>query len=969
MEEMSRLEDVKEKEHFAMTKFLSLVQDADMDEKSSDAKYRAAARTWRQLFRMPEDERFVNYYSCAYHRTLMNQGWLYISMSYCCFYSSVLGVETKVVIEYRQIMEMTKEKSKRGMVSDAIKVVMKNKTIHQFSNLFLRDETFELLEYLVNLAMQRLLKSTSTDPAPGLAFQQNLDFPNDISSPVAVLGFAKGAESIPLKQAFELQKKNSGFQTIFSLAGTETILEEQSVVCSISGTTSTFHGTLYLSQTFLCFTSSAKYQCQLTLPFFAVMRVERINAQTSTVAITARHGLKLLFQIMADKSVADRFCALLRERLQEHVSSMKKLKQFLSTCPSEDLLNGRDANIGGLGMVYGFVDSKKANEKNKLRFWLSYFKEFGRNLTLIRLPTFIKLVRVGLPNMLRGELWEICSGSIYKRFENEGYYEKLHQTNADIKSLSIEEIEKDLNRSLPEYAGYQTGEGINALRRVLKAYSFHEPEIGYCQAMNIVVSVLLIYMSEEQAFWLLTVLTEKMLPGYYTVNMVGAVIDNHVFDRLVKQFMPILGDHLAQNEIQLSVACLPWFLTLYVNSLPLPYALRVLDCFFMEGVKFLFQIGLAILKINGDEILKVKDDGELMNVLKAYFSKLGDMLVVEQSGKASRQTTKFNQLMLTAYSEFQNITNELIVNHRKSIQLDVIQSMDLYAKKAVIRQLKNSYKFSKEELLFLCDVFYTIQYYHLTRKSRDKIDQNDFFTLLANVCSWATDSVEGDDPRSLPTTSKPGIHFLELLFKKIFDSNNDGWIDFQDIVRGLSQLIHSAGAMKLFYDMHSTQPNGSLSKEDTIQFSETMLFLFRKLDGDAPLGAVSSFLNSAFMIPLNKNDGTASEKFELDYATFQELIMADTFLVEYLATFPSTFVLMDTKSGVYTYVKPPQVQEITESFLSGGLKWASEKMTGISKKPSTVALDEKANEKLSSMNKITEENIDDKALLDEGELC
>jgi Rab-GTPase-TBC domain len=51
--------------------------------------------------------------------------------------------------------------------------------------------------------------------------------------------------------------------------------------------------------------------------------------------------------------------------------------------------------------------------------------------------------------------------------------------------------------------------------------------------MNIVVSLILIYMSEEEAFWLLTVLCDKMLPGYYTVSMVGAVVDNNVFDKLV----------------------------------------------------------------------------------------------------------------------------------------------------------------------------------------------------------------------------------------------------------------------------------------------------------------------------------------------------------------------------------------------------------------------------------------------------
>jgi hypothetical protein len=76
--------------------------------------------------------------------------------------------------------------------------------------------------------------------------------------------------------------------------------------------------------------------------------------------------------------------------------------------------------------------------------------------------------------------------------------------------------------------------------------------------------------------------------------------------------MPILGDHFEKYDIQLSVACLPWFLTLFINSLPLSFSLRILDCFFLEGEKFLFQIALAVLKANGDDILEIKDDGELM---------------------------------------------------------------------------------------------------------------------------------------------------------------------------------------------------------------------------------------------------------------------------------------------------------------------------------------------------------------------
>jgi hypothetical protein len=72
------------------------------------------------------------------------------------------------------------------------------------------------------------------------------------------------------------------------------------------------------------------------------------------------------------------------------------------------------------------------------------------------------------------------------RFANPETYSLLLSTNAGKHSQSTDEIEKDLNRSLPEYKAYQTDEGLAKLRRVLVAYSFRNPELGYCQALNIV---------------------------------------------------------------------------------------------------------------------------------------------------------------------------------------------------------------------------------------------------------------------------------------------------------------------------------------------------------------------------------------------------------------------------------------------------------------------------------------------------
>lgn len=126
--------------------------------------------------------------------------------------------------------------------------------------------------------------------------------------------------------------------------------------------------------------------------------------------------------------------------------------------------------------------------------------ENGRNATLIRQPTFHKLIRVGLPNRLRGEIWELTSGSFVLRLQNPKLYEETLTKNTGRESLAIDEIEKDLNRSLPEYPGFQNDEGIDRLRRVLTAYSWTNPEVGYCQAMNIVVAALLMYV----CLWVMT---------------------------------------------------------------------------------------------------------------------------------------------------------------------------------------------------------------------------------------------------------------------------------------------------------------------------------------------------------------------------------------------------------------------------------------------------------------------------------
>jgi hypothetical protein len=88
----------------------------------------------------------------------------------------------------------------------------------------------------------------------------------------------------------------------------------------------------------------------------------------------------------------------------------------------------------------------------------------------------------------------LTSGALFVRLRDPKLYTKTLSMHSGKDSLAIEEIEKDLNRSLPEYPGFQSEEGIGRLRRVLTAYSWVNAEVGYCQAMNIVVAALLMYV-------------------------------------------------------------------------------------------------------------------------------------------------------------------------------------------------------------------------------------------------------------------------------------------------------------------------------------------------------------------------------------------------------------------------------------------------------------------------------------------
>ncbi|KAF9482599.1 TBC-domain-containing protein [Pholiota conissans] len=722
-------------------------------------------------------------------------------------------------------------------------------------------------------------------------------------------------------------------------------------VLSLGETEDSYAGKLHIMPPYLAFSSLDKKSVRFTIPLSTIRRVERLNARAGVYALSMStwHGMKIIVQLTSLRPTADLFCSLLRDALKVELQrgQMKLVKNFVKTCYSEVLVSESSTSAdneredgslipdekdgttqevtyhGGLGLKFKFPgDPKKLREASKIKLWTTYLRTHGRNLTLLRYPQCTRLVQVGLPNRLRGEMWETLSGSIYLRYANPGYYDRLLEEHKGTTSTSTEDIEKDLHRSLPEYAGYQSPEGIDALRRVLRAYTYMNPDLGYCQAMNILAAAILIYMSEEQAFWLLEVLCGRLLPGYYAPSMHGTLLDQRVFESLVQKYLPIIHDHFQAVDVQLSVASLPWFLSLYINSMPMVFAFRIVDCFLCMGPKVLFQVGcVAILKINGEQLLQIQDDGQFLNLMRDYFASLGDSAHPHSSDPRARAITVFQELLLVSFREFSVITEDIILAERRRFRGEIIHSIESFAKRGAIRNLKTLGRFNKEQAGLVYDALYkamciipppptvapppslftTGEGYE--EKPETRIGLRTFKQFLSEIATWARDEkivMNGFQQRIDREVAEH--EFIDRLFY-FWDVGCHGALSFQDLVSGLDGVMFNdlMENIEWFFNLHDKNKDGYLTKDEVLTLSESFLFIFRYEVGDAYLGAVSRFMTNAFeygdaLLPQNNksSDATdsrptspapiASNQPYLNLATFRMVVLADEVLESFFET-------------------------------------------------------------------------------------
>ncbi|KAI0472499.1 TBC domain protein [Xylaria cf. heliscus] len=220
---------------------------------------------------------------------------------------------------------------------------------------------------------------------------------------------------------------------------------------------------------------------------------------------------------------------------------------------------------------------------------------------------FRSLVLGGIPVANRPKIWAECSGALSRRIP--GYYEGLvlRSTKGDDPAV-ISQIDMDVHRTLTDNIFFRRGPGVAKLSEVLKAYARRNPEVGYCQGMNLITANLLLIMpSTEDTFWVLVSIIELILPrGYYDHSLMASRADQNVLRQYVTAVLPKLSQHLENLCIELEALTFQWFLSVFTDCLSAEALFRVWDVVLCisDGSTFLFQVALALLKLNEQQLLQ-----------------------------------------------------------------------------------------------------------------------------------------------------------------------------------------------------------------------------------------------------------------------------------------------------------------------------------------------------------------------------
>lgn len=272
--------------------------------------------------------------------------------------------------------------------------------------------------------------------------------------------------------------------------------------------------------------------------------------------------------------------------------------------PNDDFSDSDEPVVSGTGVV-----SKECPDE-ELEVWHDLLAKWTNSS--VRPKQLTLLVRRGIPEALRGELWQRLV-----QCEQDSTLVNTYRILISKECNCERTIQKDINRTFPthDYFKEAGGVGQDTLFNISKAYAVYDTEVGYCQGLTFIAASLLLHMPEEQAFCVLVKLMyDYGLRNLYRDGFEALYMRLYQLNRLLEEKEPQLWQHFKDTGIETHMFASHWFLTLYTARFPLYFVFLIIDVTLVYGLDMIFQIALSLHSAFKKELLSL----DFENILKFY---------------------------------------------------------------------------------------------------------------------------------------------------------------------------------------------------------------------------------------------------------------------------------------------------------------------------------------------------------------
>ncbi|GBB90243.1 hypothetical protein RclHR1_17120002 [Rhizophagus clarus] len=308
-------------------------------------------------------------------------------------------------------------------------------------------------------------------------------------------------------------------------------------------------------------------------------------------------------------------------------SSLRKDEKFSSNVDKYGFVTSDGKKIKVIQNEEKKHDRKDAKRSLKWAHWVSNSKLVVRSgnfgISSYKFPwdsKFFKRISKGIPDSWRSPVWYYLATNGSTDTECDEDLVKTYKDLLKLPSAHERQIDLDIPRTLHSHIMFRTryGPGQRALFDVLRAFSNYDEQVGYCQGMTNIVTILLMYYTEEYAFIMLTKLFAKCnLHDLYIPGFPALMESFYIQEKLMNIYAHKILVHFKNLQVSTTAYATRWYITLFTSDVvPHHTLLRIWDLLMLYGFDILYFVAVALLKYN-EEILLSSDFDHILTLLSS----------------------------------------------------------------------------------------------------------------------------------------------------------------------------------------------------------------------------------------------------------------------------------------------------------------------------------------------------------------